>query len=66
MTTVHRALILHLILGPWASGKSTLVEHLARLLPQHVVFDWDLIIPALSATASKDVFTDPSTWALPH
>ena len=54
--------LLHLILGPWASGKSTLVKRLAELLPEHVVFDWDLIIPGLSLTADRDVFTDPSTW----
>lgn len=54
--------LLHLILGPWASGKSTLVGRLADLLPEHVVFDWDLIIPGLSLTADRDVFTDPSTW----
>ena len=50
------------ILGPWASGKSTLVEQLTELLPEHIVFDWDLIIPGLSLTADRDVFTDSSTW----
>jgi hypothetical protein len=54
--------VLHLILGPWASGKSILVQRLAELLPGYVVFDWDLIIPGLSLTAHKDVFTDASTW----
>ena len=54
--------LLYLILGPWASGKSTLVVRLTELLPGHVVFDWDLIIPGLSLTAGRDVFTDSSTW----
>lgn len=53
---------LHLIVGPWASRQSTLVERLTDVLPEHVVFDWDLIIPGPSVTAGKDVFTDASTW----
>lgn len=31
-------------------------------MPEHVVFDWDLIITGLSLVSQKDVFTDPSTW----
>lgn len=53
---------LHLITGPWASGKTSLIPHLKRLLPECVVFDWDMIIPGLSAASQKDVYTDPSTW----
>ena len=53
---------LHLLTGPWASGKTTLVPHLARLLPDVVVFDWDVLLPGLSAAAEKDAHTDPSTW----
>ncbi len=53
---------LYLLTGPWASGKSSIVEHLVRLLPTHAVFDWDLVIPFLSLSSGKDVRTDPSTW----
>jgi energy-coupling factor transporter ATP-binding protein EcfA2 len=54
---ISRGRTLHLVLGPWGSGKSTLVQRLAELLPECVVFDWDLIIPGLSLNAGKDVFT---------
>lgn len=54
---------LHLIVGPWAAGKTSLTPVLQRLLPDCVVFDWDVIIPGLSSAADKDVHTDPSTWA---
>ncbi|HET7463762.1 MAG TPA: AAA family ATPase [Longimicrobium sp.] len=57
------AATLHLLTGAWASGKSTLVPHLARLLPEVVVFDWDILLPGLSAAAGRDAHTDPSTWA---
>jgi hypothetical protein len=53
---------LHLLTGPWASGKSSLVPHLARLLPEVVVFDWDALLPGLSAAAGKDAHADTSTW----
>lgn len=53
---------LHLLTGAWGSGKSSIIPHLVGLLPECVVFDWDLIIPALSLTAGKDVYTDTSTW----
>lgn len=53
---------LHLLTGAWGSGKSSIIPHLVGLLPDCVVFDWDLIIPGLSLTAGKDVHTDPSTW----
>lgn len=53
---------LHLLTGPWGAGKSTLVPHLARLLPEVVVFDWDALLPGLSAAAGKDAHHDPSTW----
>lgn len=39
------------------------MPELASLLPDHVVLDWDLIIPGISAAAGKDVHSDPSTWA---
>jgi|GEM_PF-5938331 len=53
---------LHLLTGPWASGKSSLAPHLARLLPDVVVFDWDALLPGLSAASGKDAHTDASTW----
>lgn len=53
---------LFLLAGAWASGKTETVERLLGLLPTMTVFDWDLIIPGLSAVSGKDVFRDPSTW----
>lgn len=53
---------LHLLTGPWGAGKSTLVPHLARLLPEVVVFDWDALLPGLSAATGRDARTDASTW----
>ncbi|HET7228969.1 MAG TPA: hypothetical protein VFJ16_03170 [Longimicrobium sp.] len=53
---------LHLLTGPWASGKSTLVPILASLLPGVVVFDWDVVLPGVSAASGRDAHTDPSTW----
>ena len=56
------AATLHLLTGPWASGKTTLVPHLARGLPEVVVFDWDTLLPGLSAAAGRDAHHDPATW----
>ena len=53
---------LHLLTGPWASGKTSLVPLLARLLSEAVVFDWDVLHPGLSAAAGKDAYRDSSTW----
>ena len=53
---------LHLLTGPWASGKTSLVPHLRALLPEVVVFDWDVVLPGLSAAAGKDAHRDASTW----
>ena len=56
------AATLHLLTGPWGAGKSTLVPHLAHLLPEVVVFDWDALLPGLSAAAGRDAHRDPGTW----
>lgn len=53
---------LHLVLGPWGSGKTTLARELPALAANCVVFDWDLIIPGLSRASGKDVRSDSSTW----
>jgi hypothetical protein len=53
---------LHLLAGPWAAGKSTLVPHLARLLPEVVVFDWDALLPGLSEATGRDAHGDASAW----
>src|SRR5437763_3452388 len=58
----RRPASLFLLTGPWASGKSTLVPHLRRALPEVVVFDWDVILPGLSAASGKDARMDASTW----
>jgi ribose 1,5-bisphosphokinase PhnN len=57
-----RAATLHLLVGPWASGKTTLVPILARMLPGVVVFDWDVLLPGLSAASGTDAHADASTW----
>ena len=54
--------MLYLVVGPWGSGKSSLVPHLTELLPSLVVFDWDIIIPGISTASGKNVFSDPATW----
>lgn len=54
--------ILYLVSGAWGSGKTATVAHLIHLLPTVAVFDWDLIIPGLSAASGKDVHREPSTW----
>ena len=53
---------LHLLTGPWGAGKTTLVPLVAELLPEAVVFDWDVLLPGLSAAAGKDAHRAPSTW----
>jgi shikimate kinase len=62
MDDAARTATLHLLTGPWASGKTSLVPHLARLLPDVVVFDWDVLLAGLSAAAGTDARRDPSTW----
>ncbi|HEX8242807.1 MAG TPA: AAA family ATPase [Longimicrobium sp.] len=62
MDDAARAATLHLLTGPWASGKTSLVPHLARLLPDVVVFDWDVLLPGLSAAAGRDARRDPAAW----
>lgn len=63
MNREGRTARLHLVTGPWGSGKSSILPALASLLPDHVVLDWDLVIPGISVAAGKDVHSDPSTWA---
>jgi predicted ABC-type ATPase len=53
---------LYLVIGPWGSGKSSTAEYLVPLIPDTVVFDWDLIIPGLSTASGKNVHSDASTW----
>lgn len=53
---------IYFIVGPWASGKSTLCALLPSRLPEAVIFDWDLIIPGLSLATGTDVHEDASTW----
>ncbi|HYR10777.1 MAG TPA: AAA family ATPase [Longimicrobium sp.] len=61
-TSDRAAATLHLLTGAWGSGKTSLIPHLVPLVPQAVVFDWDALLPGLSAAAGKDAHHDPSTW----
>ncbi|HEU4885092.1 MAG TPA: hypothetical protein VFT45_22720 [Longimicrobium sp.] len=61
-TVANSVATLHLLTGTWASGKTSLIPHLVPLLPRAVVFDWDALLPGLSAAAGKDAHRDPSAW----
>ena len=57
---------LYLLTGPWASGKTTVIPPLRRLLPEVVIFDWDVLLPGLSLAVGADASREPSTWAGLH
>jgi hypothetical protein len=50
------------VLGAPGSGKTAVARHLARLLPGHVVLDWDAFMRPASALAGRDIRHDPGTW----
>ena len=53
---------LYLLTGPWASGKTTAIPQLRQLLPEAVVFDWDILLPGLSLAIDADASTEPLAW----
>ncbi len=50
------------VLGAPGSGKTTLTEPLAALLPGHVVLDWDAFMEPAGALAGRDIRLHPETW----
>ena len=54
--------MLTMVLGAPGSGKSTAAPVLRRLLPRHVVVDWDDFMPDAAALAGRDVPTSPDLW----
>jgi energy-coupling factor transporter ATP-binding protein EcfA2 len=50
------------VLGAPGSGKTAIARHLARLLPGHVVLDWDAFMGPAGALAGRDIRHDPATW----
>lgn len=50
------------ILGAPGSGKSTIAPALARLLPGHVVLDWDAFMEPAAALAGREIRENPETW----
>lgn len=50
------------LLGAPGSGKSSLVEPLRRLLPGHVVLDWDALMDPAGELAGAPIRRTPSTW----
>lgn len=50
------------VLGAPGSGKSTVAEPLASLLPDHVVLDWDAFMAPAAALAGRDVRQHRDTW----
>jgi hypothetical protein len=50
------------ILGAPGSGKSIVAPALARLLPGHVVLDWDAFMEPAAALAGRRVPENPETW----
>jgi hypothetical protein len=50
------------VLGAPGSGKTAVARHLARLLPGHVVLDWDAFMGPASALAGQDIRHNTGTW----
>jgi hypothetical protein len=54
--------VLTYILGAPGSGKTALVEPLTKLLPGHVIADWDLFMDPACRLAGADIRTTRETW----
>ncbi|HUZ55922.1 MAG TPA: AAA family ATPase [Streptosporangiaceae bacterium] len=50
------------VLGAPGSGKSTVAQPLAALLPAHVVLDWDAFMDPAAALAGREIRQSPDTW----
>ena len=51
------------VLGAPGSGKTTVIEPLAALLPRHVLLDWDAFMEPAAALAGRDIRANPETLA---
>jgi len=54
--------VIIVVLGAPGSGKTTVIEPLAALLPRHVLLDWDAFMEPAAALAGRDIRADPETW----
>lgn len=50
------------VLGAPGSGKSTVAQPLAELLPGHAVVDWDAFMAPAAALAGREIRQNPHTW----
>jgi len=50
------------VLGAPGSGKSTVAQPLAALLPEHAVLDWDAFMVPAAALAGRQISHSPATW----
>jgi shikimate kinase len=50
------------VLGAPGSGKTTIAPELARLLPGHVVLDWDAFMKPAAALAGRSIREHPEAW----
>ena len=50
------------VLGAPGSGKTTVIEPLAALLPRHVLLDWDAFMEPAAALAGQDIRANRETW----
>jgi shikimate kinase len=58
----YGCLVIIVVLGAPGSGKTTVIEPLAALLPRHVLLDWDAFMEPAAALAGQDIRANPETW----
>jgi shikimate kinase len=54
--------VIIVVLGAPGSGKTTVIEPLAALLPRHALLDWDAFMEPAAALAGRDIRANPETW----
>jgi predicted kinase len=54
--------MLTMVLGAPGSGKTTITPVLRRLLPRHVVIDWDDFMSAAARLSGREVPSSPELW----
>lgn len=50
------------VIGAPGSGKSTVAQPLAELLPTYVVLDWDIFMEPATALAGREITGYPEAW----